>query len=215
MKIYLASGSPRRIELMKWMGLEFEVIDHGLDEQLVKIKSAKDLVAELALQKAYEGASQISRWRKLGEKSLVIGSDLIVDLEGEQLGKPKDKKSAQQMLKKLRNTVHLVYCGVAVIKADTGEAVMSVDQTKVKMKNYSDEIIDRYIEEFEVLDKGGSYSIRYQLKGFGSLVKGFEGSFTTILGLPLHYLENLLQEFGVKPKQGWRKKCLEETGHEY
>jgi septum formation protein len=207
MKIYLASGSRRRIELLQWMGLEFEVIDHGFDERSVKIRSAKDLVAELVLEKAYAGAKQA--------RGLVIGSDLIVDLEGEQLGKPKDKRSAQQMLKKLRNRVHLVYCGVAVIKTDTGEVVMSVDQTKVKMKNYSDEIIDRYIKEFAVLDKGGSYSIRYELKGFGSLVRGLEGSFTTILGLPLHYLENLLQEFGARPKKDWRKKCLEETGYEY
>lgn len=207
MKIYLASGSPRRKELLGWMGLEFEVVEHGFDEGSVELSNSEALVAELAMNKAVTAAEKV--------KGLVIGSDLVVELEGEQLGKPRDLEGAKKMLQKLRGRVHKVICGIAVIEAGSEEGVVSVDKTKVRMKDYSDEVIERYIKEFEVLDKGGSYSIRYKLKDYGSLVEKHEGAITTVLGLPLHYLENLLKDFKVKPKKDWRKRCLQETGYEY
>jgi len=101
------------------------------------------------------------------------------------------------------------------VNKKTDEAVMSVAETKVKMKNYSDEIIEQYVNNYEVLDKGGSYAIQDKIKGFGSLVKGFDGGITTIIGFPLDYLENLLAEFGVKSEKNWKKKCKLETGYEY
>lgn len=207
MKIYLASSSPRRKELLEWMGLRFEAIEHGVDEGRVKIDEGEALVAELAMRKVIAATEKV--------RGLIIGSDLVIDLKREQLGKPKDLSEARKMLRQLRGRVHQVICGVAVVETGKDEGLMSVDKTKVKMKNYSDKIIERYIKEFEVLDKGGSYSIRYKLKGYGSLVEKHEGAVTTVLGLPLHYLENLLKEFGVKVKQDWRKKCLKETGYEY
>jgi len=208
MKIYLASGSPRRKELLGWMGLKFEVIEHEVDEKSVKSRSLKDLAGELALRKADSVVKKI-------KTGLVIGSDLIVDFKGKQLGKPKDLKEAKKTLKILRNKTHMIYCGVAVLNKKTDEIVMSVAETKVKMKDYSDEIIEKYVNNYKVLDKGGSYAIQDKIKGFGSLVKSFEGGITTIIGLPLDYLENLLIEFGIKPKKNWGKKCKLETGYEY
>lgn len=208
MKIYLASGSPRRKELLSWLGLPFKTVGHGFDEGSVRMDSLKELAGELALRKACAAAEEV-------KSGLVIGADLIVDLEGRQLGKPKDLKEAKKMLRDLRDKTHRIYTGLAVIKTEPDESVMSVAEAKVKMKNYSDEIIERYIKEFEVLDKGGSYSIKYQLPGYGSLIKKHEGALTTILGLPLHYLETLLLEFEVKPKKDWQKKCKVETGYEY
>jgi len=208
MKIYLASGSPRRKELLGWMGLKFEVIEHEVDEKSVKSRSLKDLAGELALRKADSVVKKI-------KTGLVIGSDLIVDFKGKQLGKPKDLKEAKKTLKILRNKTHMIYCGVAVLNKKTDEIVMSVAETKVKMKDYSDEIIEKYVNNYKVLDKGGSYAIQDKIKGFGSLVKSFEGGITTIIGLPLDYLENLLIEFGIKPKKNWEKKCKLETGYEY
>jgi septum formation protein len=208
MKIYLASGSPRRKELLGWMGLEFEVRGHGFDEGSVRMDSLKELAGELALRKAGAAAERV-------KSGLVIGADLIVDLKGKQLGKPKDLKEAKKMLRALRDKTHRIYTGLAVIKTEADESVMSVAEAKVKMKNYSDEIIEKYVKSFKVLDKGGSYSIKYQLPDYGSLIKKHEGALTTILGLPLHYLETLLLEFKVKPKKDWQKKCKVETGYEY
>ncbi len=208
MRLILASGSPRRKRLLGWLGLDFKVVDHGYDEGLVKVDDPGDLVGELALRKAYAVKKEIG-------KGLIIGSDLVVSLGKEVMGKPKDKQTAKEMLRKLRDRLHEIYCGVAVVEAEADKAVMSVAVTKVKMKNYSEEIIDKYVNNYEVLDKGGAYAIQDEIKGFGSLVERFEGGITTIIGLPLDYLEILLKEFGVKPKKDWRKICKRETGYEF
>ena len=92
---------------------------------------------------------------------------------------------------------------------------MSIARARVKMKNYGDEIIEKYVRDFSVLDKGGSYAIQNKIDGFGSLVESFKGGMTTIIGLPLNYLETLLKEFGVKVKKDWRKMCKKEIGYEY
>jgi len=209
MKIYLASGSPRRKKLLGWLGLDFKVIDHGFDEGLVKTDGPKALAGELALKKAYSARERIK-----DKAGLIISSDLVVSLGKEIMGKPRDKQAAKKMLRKLRGRFHKIYCGVAVVEAKTGKAVMSVGVTKVKMKGYSEEIIDKYVRGYEVLDKGGAYAIQDEIKGFGSLVEKFEGGITTIIGLPLDFLEILLKEFGVKSKKDWRKICKRETGYE-
>jgi len=207
MKIYLASESPRRIELLNWMGFAFKIIGHKVDESQVKVKKGEDLVTELSMLKASNPVKKV--------KGLVIGSDLTVELEGRQIGKPKDESEAKQMLKSLSGKTHSVWCGVAVVDSKTDEGRLSVCETKVKMKAYDDKIIFRYIKKFELMDKGGAYSIRYKLPGYGSLVEKIDGSFTNVLGFPLHYLENLLKEFGVEVKKDWRKICKKETGDEY
>jgi len=208
MKIYLATGSPRRKRLLRWLGLDFKVMDHGYDEDLVKTDDPGDLVGELALRKAYAVKEEIG-------EGLIIGSDLVVSLGKEIMGKPGDRQAAKEMLRKLRGKFHKIYCGIAVVEAKTDKAVMSVAVTKVKMKNYPEEIIDKYVNNYEVLDKGGAYAIQDELKGFGGLVEKFEGGITTIIGLPLDYLETLLKEFGVKPKKDWRKICKQETDYEF
>ena len=230
--LYLASGSPRRIELLKWTGLDFKTIGHTVDESKVKAKNGEDLVAELAMLKAGNPRhspgklgkefstndihhSTIGKGQKKNrEKQLIIGSDLTVELEGRQIGKPKDKKQAKKMLRDLSGKKHSVWTGIAIVDSQSGEGRLSVCETKIKMKDYDDKVIDEYVKEFKVLDKGGAYSIRYLLKGYGSLVEKFEGSFTNVLGFPLEYLENLLKEFKVKPIKDWRKKCKLETGYE-
>jgi nucleoside triphosphate pyrophosphatase len=205
--LYLASSSPRRIEILSWTGLPFEVVEHTVDESEVKAENGEDLVAELSILKASSPNKKV--------KGLVIGSDLTVELEGKLIGKPKDKIEAKQMLSDLRDKTHLVFTGIAVVDTETGEGRLSVCKNEVSMKNYSDDLILRYVKEFEVMDKGGAYSIRYKIPGYGSLVKDLKGSFTNVLGFPIHYLDNLLTEFGVKIKKDWRKKCKLETGYEY
>lgn len=196
---------------MSWMGLDCQTVSHKFDEKQLNDLEAKDLVGQLAIAKA------LSIWEA---GSLVIGSDLVVALlrqpadQGKQiLGKPKDVNEAREMLKWLSGRTHTVYCGVAIVGEE--KTLMSVAESQVKMKNYGDQIIDQYLKKFQVLDKGGAYAIQFELPGYGSLVESFKGGITTIIGLPLHYLENLLKEFGVKPRSAWRKRCKMETGYEY
>jgi len=85
----------------------------------------------------------------------------------------------------------------------------------VIMKKYDDKIIEAYIKKFHVLDKGGAYAIQFELSGYGSLVKSFEGGITTIIGLPLDHLENLLKEFEVPVNPDWPEHCKIETGYEF
>lgn len=204
--LYLASESPRRIELLKWTGLEFEVIGHKVDESKVKAETGEDLVAELSMLKASYPAKDV--------KGLVIGSDLTVEIEGKQFGKPKNKKQAKEMLAVLSGKTHSIFTGVAVVDTETKEGRMSVAKTRVKMKKYDENTIDKYVNIIPVTDRGGGYGIQDELEGFGSLVESFEGGITTIIGLPMHYLENLLKEFKVTNLKDWRKQCKLETGYE-
>jgi len=202
MKVVLASDSPRRKHLFSWFGLEFKAVSHDADEAGVTIDNPKDLVGQLAIDKATSVPGE-----------LIIGSDLVVAQQNRVMGKPKDLQQAREFLKALSGKTHTVYCGVSV--ASKEKTVMSVAKSKVVMKPYDDKIIAAYIKKFHVLDKGGAYAIQFELPMFGSLVKSFKGGITTIIGLPLDYLENLLKEFGVKPKVNWRKQCKIETGYEY
>ena len=204
MKILLASDSPRRKHLLSWMGLDCQTVSHRVDETSRQGLTVKDLVGQLAVEKA------VSVWQP---GRLVIGSDLTVSIGKTVMGKPRDLNQAKAYLKALSGRTHTVYCGVAI--AGEEKTLMSVAESQVKMKRYNQEIIDRYVKKFEVLDKGGGYAIQFELPGYGSLVESFKGGITTIIGLPLHYLENLLKEFGVKPRSAWRKRCKIETGYEY
>ncbi len=204
--LYLASGSPRRIELLEWMGLPFEVIGHQVDEERIKADNGEDLVAELSMLKASNPKRKV--------KGLVIGSDLTVEFEGKQMGKPKSIREAKRMLRLLSGKIHSIFTGVAIVDSETKEGRLSVAETKVKMRSFDDRIIDKYVKLVSVTDRGGAYGIQDELEGFGSLVDSFEGEITTIIGLPMDYLENLLKEFRVKPTKDWRKKCKLETGYE-
>src|SRR3989304_887738 len=185
MEIILASDSPRRKQLLTWTGLEFKAVSHTVDEDGVKLSHVDpaDLVGQLAIDKAASVKGE-----------LVIGSDLVVALKDKIMGKPKDQAQAKKFLKSLSGKNHIVYCGVAVAGKD--KTLMSVAKAQVKMKAYDNKIIDEYIKKFYVLDKGGAYAIQFELPDYGSLVENFMGGITTIIGLPLDHLENLLKEFG-------------------
>ena len=207
--LYLASGSPRRKRLLDWMGIPFKVIKNDFDEDTVEIEEAEKLVGELSLEKAYGGLPKIKG------SGLVIGSDLVIEYKGKIFGKAKDSEDGKKTLQALRGKVHSCWCGVAVVESETEKAVMSVAETKVRMKDYSDEIIEAYVKTMPVTDRAGAYGVQDELEGYGSLVEKFEGGITTIIGLPMDHLENLLKEFEVESKKEWRKKCKQETGYEY
>src|SRR3989344_3419151 len=139
MKLYLASNSPRRIRLLKWFGLPFKTVKHGFDEESIKAKDSEGLVGQLALQKAYSAAANIKG------KALIIGSDLVVSIDDYSWSKPTSLSEAKFMLKTLAGRMHNIVCGVAVYDTKTQKAVMSVAKTKVWMKDYSDQVLEKYL----------------------------------------------------------------------
>ncbi|OIN88853.1 hypothetical protein COX59_03620 [Candidatus Beckwithbacteria bacterium CG_4_10_14_0_2_um_filter_47_25] len=202
MQIVLASDSPRRKQLLGLMVPEFKAVSHRVNEEDYQADTAEDLVGQLAIDKAVSV-----------EGVIVIGSDLVVATKEMIVSKPKDLDQAREYLQKLSGKQHSVYCGVCV--ASKEKVLMSVARSDVIMKKYDDKIIEAYIKKFHVLDKGGAYAIQFELSGYGSLVKSFEGGITTIIGLPLDHLENLLKEFEVPVNPDWPEHCKIETGYEF
>ncbi|MBQ7123742.1 MAG: septum formation protein Maf [Oscillospiraceae bacterium] len=169
----LASGSPRRKELLSLIIPEFEILVSGCEEFVPEGTPAEKVPALLAEQKALAVA-------KLRPDDVVIGSDTVVVLNDEIFGKPKDKNHAHAMLRALSGKKHFVYTGVAV--AEKGEVRSFVQKTEVEFYELSDETIDKYIESFEPMDKAGAYGIQ----GKGSvLVKGIVGDYFNVMGLPV------------------------------
>ena len=171
--LILASGSPRRRELLSLITDEFEVLVSGCDEFVPEGTPAEKVPAILAEQKALAVA-------KLRPEDTVIGSDTVVVLNNEIFGKPKDKVHAHAMLKALSGKRHFVYTGVAV--AEKGSVRSFVQKTEVEFYELSDETIEKYIATGEPMDKAGAYGIQ----GKGSvLVKGIVGDYFNVMGLPV------------------------------
>lgn len=189
----LASGSPRRKELLELMGLEFKVIVSQADEDSV----SKDLkpglyVQELALLKASATAKEVLR----NKNAVIISADTIVTLDGQILGKPKDEDDAFNMLSKLSGCEHEVYTGYCVMRISDGKAVCGKVRTKVKFKDLSDDKIRGYINSGEPMDKAGAYGIQ----GLGSLlIEKIDGDYFNVVGLPISVLADTLEdEFDIK-----------------
>lgn len=185
--IILASGSPRRKELLAGLGLQFEVLVSDVNEEIEEVLPPHQLVEVLACKKAEAIAAKVSR-------GIVIGSDTIVVLNGEILGKPKNEEDAFSMLSRLQGNLHTVYTGVSLIDAESRRSEVAYQATQVKMKSLSVEQIRHYIATKEPLDKAGSYAIQ----GIGAtLIEGIEGDFYTVVGLPLALTAEKLKSFGV------------------
>ena len=171
--LILASGSPRRRELLSLITDEFEILVSGCDEFVPEGTPAEKVPAILAEQKALAVA-------KLRPEDTVIGSDTVVVLNDEIFGKPKNEEHAHDMLKALSGKKHSVYTGVAV--AEKGEVRSFVQKTEVEFYELSDETIEKYIATGEPMDKAGAYGIQ----GKGSmLVKGIVGDYFNVMGLPV------------------------------
>lgn len=186
-KILLASGSPRRREILASLGLKFDVAVTECDESVPIGTSPEDTVRMLAERKAaaaFENAKD----------SLVIGSDTVVYLEGEDviLGKPSDREDAVRMLKLLSGRRHYVYTGVALVSREV--SVTGVSVAAVDFEELSDDEINGYIDTGECFDKAGSYGI--QDIG-GIFVKGIEGDYFNVMGLPKSLTAKLLKKCGI------------------
>ena len=185
--LILASGSPRRRALLGRLGLTFEVLQSDVDETVPEGMLPETVAGSLALAKARAVAAAYP-------DRVVIGADTVVALAAPPrlLGKPSDAAEAVEMLGALRGHWHAVSTGIAVVRGDrTWHDVVTVD---VRMADYSDEVIARYVATGEPLDKAGAYG--YQEAG-RALVAEVHGSELAVVGLPLRRLAELLLAAGV------------------
>lgn len=184
-KLILASGSPRRIELLKMLGCKFQIISSKDEERINPRLSPIQNAKRLSRLKALSVASKIS-------EGIVIAADTMVVLGKKILGKPKNKKEAQEMLEKLSGKEHRVITGVAIVNVKTKKIMQDVVITKVKFRKLNKNLIERYIASGEPLDKAGAYGI--QGKG-ALLVESIKGDYFNVVGLPLSALNQLLKKF--------------------
>ncbi len=187
MRIILASGSPRRKELLEMLKVEnLEIIPAKGEEKSHPELTPPELVKELSRCKAAEIAPVDET------DTVTIGADTIVVLDDEVLGKPTDEADAARMLRALSGRSHTVYTGVTVIR---GEKLISrAERTEVLFRSLSEAEIQAYIRTGEPMDKAGAYGAQ----GYASLfVKSLDGDFFNVMGLPLCALGTMLNELGV------------------
>lgn len=186
-KIVLASGSPRRQQFFKDLGLDFQIRLREIEEiypNHLKADEITDYLAELKA-KAFDGF--------LANDEILVTSDTIVWYKKQALGKPKDAEDAFEMLKKLSDSTHKVITSVSF---KTFENVTTFhDCTEVTFTALSDEMIRYYIENFKPFDKAGSYGIQDWIGLVG--VKSINGSYTNVMGLPTHLVFNYFKNFGL------------------
>lgn len=183
MNVILASASPRRKELLSYIVPRFEIIPADVDETLPEEISSEKSAEFLAVKKAEHISAQYP-------ESIVIGSDTVVIVDGEILGKPSDEADAYRMLKKLSGKIHTVVTGVCISRGEKKKSFS--EATRVEFYPLSDEEIHDYIATGDPMDKAGAYGIQ----GEGCvLIKGIEGDFFTVMGLPAARLKRELAEF--------------------
>ncbi|MDR4495910.1 MAG: nucleoside triphosphate pyrophosphatase [Nitrospirales bacterium] len=185
--LILASTSPRRKELFNLLGIPFEIIPPSTIEDVQGQETPVDHVSRLAREKAGSVASHYPT-------SLVIGSDTVIELNGDILGKPADLNEARAMLNRLRGRCHLVHTGLALVAKARQIEDTWVETVKVWMKNFSDIDLQTYLKTQDSLGKAGAYSIQ----GEGAyLIEKIEGDYPTVVGLPLWKTAKLLEQAGI------------------
>ena len=196
MKLYLASGSPRRSELLQQAGYIFDVVLPNIEECQQENESANDYVLRLSYQKAKAGAELIVDSKAVhtcqftDDDVIVLGSDTVVVLEDQVLEKPIDLQDSKRMLSALSGRKHQVLTAVTVLNKNKIRSNVVI--TDVWFKTLTEEEIEKYWQTGEPCDKAGSYGIQ----GLGGrFVSRIEGSYYAVVGLPLFETDQLLQEF--------------------
>ncbi len=184
-KIILASASPRRKELLSQIGITFEIIKAEKEEHITS-SIPTEVVKELSMQKAKEVAAKC-------DGSIIIGADTIVAMEGQILGKPKDRADAMRMLRLLQGKKHQVITGVTVLLGSTKTRSFA-EVTDVSLYPMTDAQIERYIATGEPMDKAGAYGIQGR---FAAYVRGIEGDYNNVVGLPIGRLYQEVLSAGI------------------
>ena len=188
MKIILASQSPRRKELMDLLNINYEIIVSNADETLEKSLTIEEQAKKLSYIKAKTVFDKTS-----GDR-IVIGSDTMVVKNGKIYGKPKDNQDAFKMLKELKNTKHQAITGLAILVEKDGkyEEYLDYDIAEVYFKDMTDEEITNWINTGKALDKAGAYAVQDEFIVF---IEKFNGNYSTIMGLPIHKVYDVLKKY--------------------
>ena len=187
-RLFLASSSPRRHELLARLGLAFEVFVRPVDESGYGHLEPGARVEKLAGAKALAVAAELAG-------GLVLGADTLVACGGLVLGKPSTPAGARDMLRLLSGRRHRVYTGVALVDVDDGRMETAHAETSVVLRTMDEGELDRYVATGEPLDKAGAYAVQ----GLGSVfVTAVEGSYSNVVGLPLHLVAEMLHRFGME-----------------
>lgn len=185
-KIVLASSSPRRADLLRQIGVDFEVAPSQIGERPHPDEAPADYITRIARAKVIA----VARTRESG---LILGADTVVVLEGKLLGKPEDEADARRMLRQLSGRWHAVMTGVALYDVATRREVADYEKTLVKFAQLSDREIDWYVGTGEPMDKAGAYGIQ----GLGALlVDEIAGNYHNVVGLPLPLVYRLTRQLG-------------------
>ena len=187
-RIILASGSPRRKELLLQIGIVPEIIVSRVEERVTADVPA-EVVMSLAEQKAVDVAGGMP------EDTVILGSDTVVAVDGRILGKPKSHEEAYEMIKRLAGRSHQVYTGVCIVKkgaAGEKDTVISFyDETDVDVSSMTETEIREYADSEEPMDKAGSYAVQ---GFFARYIEGLKGSYANVMGLPVHLVYQKLKD---------------------
>jgi len=189
-QIILASASPRRRELLQQIGIHATVQAVDVDETKKPDESVNEYVERLAMEKAQRGFDVIQNDYLLP----VLGSDTIVEIDGDVLGKPENRRHAKEILMRLSDQQHEVHTSVAIVTVD--KKVIATSSSHVQFKKLEAAEIDNYLATGEADDKAGAYAIQGIAAQF---VKNINGSFSGVMGLPLYETVELLKQCGISP----------------
>ncbi len=186
--IILASGSPRRKELLLQIGIVPEIIVSHVEEKITSDVPA-EVVMSLAEQKAVDVA------KNMPEGKVILGSDTVVAADGKILGKPKSHEEAYEMIRSLVGRSHQVYTGVCIVKkgaAGGKDTVVSFyDETDVQVSGMTEAEIREYADSEEPMDKAGAYAVQ---GFFARYIEGLRGAYANVMGLPVHLVYRKLKE---------------------
>lgn len=182
-RLILASGSPRRLELLTRMGLTFTVLTPDVDERVDA--PPREAVMILARRKAMAAAEGLA-------EGVILAADTLVAVDGEAMGKPCDREEARMMLRRLSGREHEVFTGVCLLDAATGRQALHAERTGVVFRALTEEEIEAYVETGEPMDKAGAYGIQGGASGF---VTELHGSFENVMGLPVGSVGLMLKIF--------------------
>ena len=184
--LILASGSPRRAEILQAVGWQFEKITADIDESELPAESPENYVRRLAQTKAETVAAKL-------ENALVLGADTTVVIDDQIIGKPVDLEDARRMLRLLSNRWHKVLTGVALVRKSGAniETKVAAQETSVKFAELSDGEIDYLVEHGNPLDKAGGYAVQAQAALF---IERIEGDYWNVVGLPVNLVYTLFNQ---------------------
>lgn len=204
MKIILASTSPRRKEMLAWLGIDFDSVPPGVDEEKIRDKDPVKLAKMLAQAKAEAVAKNYS-------DGIVIGSDTVIEFEGTIIEKAANNDEQRKMIDSRKGKTFDVISGVCVINAKTGQKKTLAKKTTFYMANVPEAKIDAYIASGQGLDKGGGFGIQDEN---GLFIDRIEGCYSNCIGLPVCLVAEMLNDFGVEITLNPKSEVKKHTGHE-